>query len=190
MNLHTLLDRPKLNKIRQLSRWLRFSFIGLFCIYLLIQVLFWLQAPSLLHLGPLQISMLSPTMLTNPLNWSTKIFCFVISLIPISLFLLMTRFIIYLCRLYEQGIIFTRANSQYLKKIGLTLLIIQFVEMTIYPALISLAISWENGPGLLKMSLSTSGINVGLIIVSLFIILIAWIMSEASKLHDEQQLTI
>jgi hypothetical protein len=97
--------------------------------------------------------------------------------------------LIKLFRLYERGEIFSINNVNYIRNIGYALLATEFFE-PIFQFLMGVVLTMHNPPGQLFFSITLGATNLGIILMSLFIILISWIMAEGCKLREEQQLTI
>jgi hypothetical protein len=88
-------------------------------------------------------------------------------LVPIG-FIALNR----LFKLFEQGIFFSSNNARYLKIVGLTV----------------------TGCGLtqtiLELLSTPMGLDVNLLLVGGLVMLLAWILDEARKLREEQDLTV
>lgn len=183
-----------MNKIKKTSLFFRILFQIIFVLLPIILLIAWMNAPT-----PLTIFGNAITMdfiphgipILNPMTTMTKIFGFLVSLIPMLVNLFVLYFLIKLFRLYEQGEIFTANNVRYIRNTGYALLIGQLLN-PIYQALLSLVLTWNNPPhrGLRVISISLDGTNIGILLMSLLIILISWIMAEGYKLKEDQQLTI
>jgi len=112
-----------------------------------------------------------------------------ISLIPTFIGMIMCYFLCHLFKNYENGSVFTEINASYYKKLGQTLFIFSLVQLSL-PALMSLALTFQNPPGsrLLMLTIGTSQILP--FIISFVVSGIAYVMKEAHRLDNEQKLTI
>ena len=122
-----------MHKIQQVSRFFKWVFIVLLIILPIFSILSnpcWIQAPSTIQLGHHALEIL------NPLSISTKLFIFMLSLIPLAIKLLILYFLIQLFQRYEHRDIFSLRNVNYIRLIGITLFIGQLIN-PFYQALLS-----------------------------------------------------
>lgn len=181
-----------MQKIQRVSTFFRITFQVIFVLLPLVFAYAWLQAPQAIEfLDHMLVITTVPADLPilHPLTGLTKFYGFLITMIPVSMVLLGLYFLIRLFRLYEQGIIFGVQNVHYIRNIGYALFASQLLNV-VYDLLLSLALTWHNPPGQRLLAVSATGINLALLLTSLLVILISWIMAEAYKLQEEQQLTI
>lgn len=114
---------------------------------------------------------------------------FVISLIPTVIKMFIIYMLIKLFALYEKGEIFSLSHVKYIRNIGYTLLVGQFIE-PVYQFVMGLVLTWNNPLHHRFAAITLDQTNIGIVFIALLVILISWITAEGSKLHDEQQLTI
>lgn len=185
-----------MNKIQTISRCFRLFFQLCFYLAPILLVLSWVlvtaqdfqtQHPSFL-LSPVPYQLLD-TPILYPLGTSTKLLGFLIGCIPTAINMLLFYFLIKLFRGYERAEIFTLNNVKYIRNIGWMLLISQLVK-PIYEGLITAALTFHNPHGHRYATISFGSTDIMPIVTALIIILVSWIMVEAHKLHDDQQLTI
>jgi len=98
-------------------------------------------------------------------------------------------FIYQLFSLYQQGQIFTLANISCIKNIGRTLFAWFLVSLT-YPILVVLIIRFIELSDTLPLMLSVTSDDLIHLLSGLVILVISWIMSEAMRLQEEQELVI
>ncbi|EKD70101.1 MAG: hypothetical protein ACD_46C00636G0004 [uncultured bacterium] len=79
---------------------------------------------------------------------------------------------------------------QYIKYIGYTLLIGQFIINPVYEAILSAMLTWHNPQGERMAMISFTGTNLGIVLTALLIILISWIMAEGYKINEDRKYTI
>jgi hypothetical protein len=102
-----------------------------------------------------------------------------------------------LFRFYERGLIFTNETIRCIKTLGI-LCVINWVLTSAYHVLSRWSASpadvtvktVESGFGMGFFSFSIVGINVGLLLAGVIIVIIAWIMDEGRKIQEEQELTV
>lgn len=181
-----------MKNIKRVSLLFRILFQVLFVIFPITFIIFWMQAPKPLEFfhGATSFNFIPKGIaILAPLSASTKIYGFIISLIPIAIAEIILYFLIKLFKLYEQGEIFSLQNVNYIRNIGYTLLIGQILD-PIYQALLSGVLTWHNGSGQRFVTITLDGTDAGIVLVVLLTILISWIMAEGCKLREEQKYTV
>ena len=126
---------------------------------------------------------------TSPLPPSLLVIGFLVSMIPTLIIMMSVYFLHKLFHLYANGQIFTKANANYIKKIGYTILIGQLFG-PFYEAAMSVILTIHNPVGQRILTISFSGMTVGFIIIAVMIITISWIMDQARQLQENEALTI
>jgi hypothetical protein len=91
--------------------------------------------------------------------------------------------------LYQQGRIFTSANIQCIKNIG-TVLLAWIALKLLYPVLVTLVLRFSGASDTLALYMSLGSGELKLLLIGLVIYVIAWVMNEATSLHQEQELVI
>jgi len=91
--------------------------------------------------------------------------------------------------LYQKGLVFTSANIQCIKNIG-TLLLAWMALKLLYPVVVTLVLRFSGASDSLSIYMSLGSDEIRLLLIGLVIYVIAWIMNEASSLHQEQELVI
>jgi hypothetical protein len=184
-----------MNKIQRVSFFLRVIFQIAFVVLPLMLALYWIFAPqlnlnSMRHHLPIGISCIPDgTEILHPITSADALWGFLIGLLPTVIEMMILYFLIKLFKLYEQGKIFTLSNVEYLKKIGICMLINQGASF-IYEALISFALTLHNPAGHHAASVSFGTYDIYNIVTAIMVIVISWIMAEGCKLNEEQQLTV
>lgn len=110
-----------------------------------------------------------------------------ISLIPMTISMLVLWHFVKLFRMYKQGLIFSAVHVNYIRRIGIILLIGELLD-PLYQMFMSFLLSIPKAHYSISINFGSS--NFHTIIMASLIILIAWIMGEAYKLQQDQQLTI
>lgn len=103
--------------------------------------------------------------------------------------MLISYFFIKLFRNYEYKNIFSLNNVHIVRNIGYTLIIWQIL-IPIRQALLSLLLTWHNGPGKRVLVAHFDNNNITIILIAFIVILISWIMAEGYKLQQEQKYTV
>lgn len=123
------------------------------------------------------------------LNTLSKALGLMISLIPTFSAMIMCYYLYRLFKNYEKGDVLTEINAIYYKKLGQTLFIFSLIQLSL-PALMSVALTFQNLPGERVLTLSLGTPQVLPLIISFVVSGIAYVMKEAHRLENEQQLTI
>lgn len=91
---------------------------------------------------------------------------------------------------YRLGDIFSIKNARSYRCLGQLFFLDALVSKPISDVLLSLAPTFENGPGARVISIGFGTSNIESLFCGFFIITISWIMIEASQLNTDQNLTI
>jgi len=91
--------------------------------------------------------------------------------------------------LYQQGLVFTSANIACIKNIG-TVLLAWIALKLLYPVVVVLVIRFSGASDSLALYMSLGSDELRLLLIGLVIYVIAWVMNEATSLHQEQELVI
>lgn len=181
-----------MNKIRTAALFFRVIFQCCFIVLPILLAIAWYFAPKavilfnhviVIRLIPHQWPVLH-TMMSH-----TKFYGFLVSLIPAGVILAVLYCLIRLFRFYEKGVIFSIENVRMIRNMGYLLLVGQLLH-PVYDVLMSLVLTWHNPVGHRMIGISEGSMNIGIVMIGLLIILVSWIMTEAQKLQEEQQLTI
>lgn len=129
---------------------------------------------------------LSNVVWTLPLK-TLGFFAELIGLMPflISLFILKSIF-----NDYQQGTIFSVANAQKYKNLGWISFIDALIIKSCSNSLLVLAVTLTNPPGHRYLTLAFGIPNLKALFLGALLIIISWVMLEASKIYDEQKFTI
>ena len=91
--------------------------------------------------------------------------------------------------LYAQGTMFSRPNVQALRGFGRCLILLAIAQMLLTPVM-ALTLSIANPPGERVLSVGVSAGMLEAAFVGGLLLVIAWVMNEARKIDEEQQLTV
>ena len=184
-----------MEQIKRVSFLFRLLFQCLFISIPILLLIFWVNSPAVFpqaavpYGGGMSFIPEGIAILT-PLSIGTKALGFFICLLPVGIVEIILYSLIKLFRSYERGEIFTLASVRYIKRTGWALLIGQIVINPLFQALISFVLTFHNPPHYRYAQISLHGVNAGLVLMAILTILISWIMTEACKLREEQELTI
>jgi hypothetical protein len=110
-----------------------------------------------------------------------------LELLPLyfSLFLLRSIF-----QNYQRGNIFIAGNAYYYGRLGGLLFLKALIFQPLAHMLMVLAVTFTNSPGHRYISLSFGTPNLQALFSGMLVMVISWIMLEASKMHDEHRFTV
>lgn len=177
-------------KIQRISRTLQKIFQFFLIALPLFSIIFWFFLPIP---NPLSISTRffpKASDIVNTLDMTTRFLGFTVSLIPLGIEMFCIYCLIRLFNLFERGKIFTAQNVQYIRYIGIAMLVGEIVK-PFYEAVTTLIMHYHNPRGheMLHVSLF-SGDEISYILISIIILLISWVMIEACKLQEEHAYTV
>lgn len=118
-------------------------------------------------------------------NFSAVIWLGLLQLLP---FVLSNVILIRLFMLYRQGLFFSPKNINCFSWLGAVLLI-QFVAVVTYPALLFTLLNYVTGSELVRV-ISVRDTDIIGLLSGLVIYVIAWVMKQAYQLQQEQELVI
>jgi hypothetical protein len=110
-----------------------------------------------------------------------------LALLPIiiSLFALIRIF-----KHYQQGEIFNNSNARYYRLMGWMFIFDGLIAKSFSQSLMTLAVTLNNSSGHRYITFGIHSANFEALFCGAVIIVISWVMLEASKLHDEQKFTV
>lgn len=91
---------------------------------------------------------------------------------------------------YKKGHIFTLENAKKYQKLSYLFFLHAFITRPLAKIFSVIATTLNNPPGHRYISVSFGTLNLETIFCGVLVIIISWIMVEAQKLQDDQQLTI
>ena len=133
--------------------------------------------------GYVNLSNVSWTPMLQLLGFSADI----VSILPflISLFVLKMIF-----KNYQKGEIFNVRNAILYQRLGTLFLLDALLIKSLSHTLMVLAVTFTNPPGHRYLTVSFGTPNLTSLFYGILVIIVSWVMLEASKLHDEQKFTI
>ncbi len=111
----------------------------------------------------------------------------IIGLLPYlsSLFILKEIF-----KNYQKREIFSMRNAILYRRLGILFLLDALLIQSLSETLMVLAVTFTNPPGHRYLTVSLGTPNLTSLFYGILVIVVSWVMLEASKLHDEQKFTI
>lgn len=179
-----------MTKIKNISNFFRIIFQFLFCLQPITIIFFWLTFQTKLGFISSQIQT-SFGIPDGPLtiNLITRIMGIAISIPSTAAIMYGFYQIITILRNYEREQIFTANNANAYRRLGITIIIWKIADI-ICNALTTLVVTFQNAPTQRFIAVTIKSHDFYTFILGGTIILIGWVMSEAHKIYEEQNLTI
>lgn len=187
-----------MNKIQKMSRFFKVVLLIGMAGVIITPIAIWLTLPE----------KITPNMINNGITAIGGIFTFkpfpaaihiqypftighrllglLIKVIPITVSLMVMRYLYLLFANFEKSIIFETQNVRLIRMAAIWLLIGQALS-PLYDALMTFAMTIFNQHGYREFSISFGSNNLSIILVALLTLLVSWVMLEAVKLRNENQ---
>jgi hypothetical protein len=183
-----------LNRIKRISRSLKWLFTGMMAVPPLAACVVWLFLDHWLAKdGGTSLSLMGsipPNIpVLGPITGGMKGLGLLVTLAPVGLQMALFWYLARLFGLYQQGAIFTIESVGCLRRVGAFLLIGAIVQ-PFHGALVTLVLTMNNPAGQHMITLGLSGDPIGKAMTALVVFLISWIMDEGRKLQEDQALTV
>lgn len=123
------------------------------------------------------------------MGWGSRLALLAITLIPNLLVMVICAYLMQLFKSFHLGEVFSEQNVHLLKRIAQILLLSVLVK-PLYDLLMSYTLTWDNPGGQVMLVAGVSMNEFFMLFLSALVFLIAWVMSEAYKLKEEQQYTV
>ncbi len=174
-----------INRIQRVSGIFRFLFAALIFFIPIVTLMYWL----LFNYLPTGFTTELPVAVNQTLSLNTLLIALLVSIIPMSVAIYGVINLKVLFKLYEEAIVFSEKNVNCIRRLGYTL-IFWVVANFVFVVLISIVLSFNKLPGerIIVAQLGVS--DIGTLIIGAVIVLISWVMKEASRLEDEQAHTV
>jgi len=178
------------DKIKRVSRRFRILFQFLFYITPAMIVWFWLSIHGAFDIFS-QFGIGSEFFVwPTTLNGLTRFLGIMASILPASIFMYSVHQLIKIFRHYEEGDIFSTDNANRYKKLAYALFA-QVIGGLFYKTLMSLVMTFQNtGAGQKIIAINVDGMDFVVLITGGIILLIAWVMTEAQKVSEDQSFTV
>ena len=179
------MENENLERIKRISGKFRCLFNVAIVFIPVLTLLFWLFFNYL----PKGFTGVLLVKVTQFLPYSTLFLAFLVTLIPTSVSIYGIYTLRKLFTLYQQGIVFAEDNVNCFRKLGFTL-IIWVVANLLFTPLMSIVLTYNNLPGERSVTVGIGSSDLATLITGAIVVTISWVMSEASKLEDEQAHTV
>jgi len=191
-----------MSKIQKISHYLLLSFNVLISLVPAVLVLQWFfismkttDIPDVINFfGMLEKTIQTPEGYVNLsiVTWTPtlKLLGFCADLIGTLPFLISLFFLKILFAHYKSGEVFSRRNAILYRKLGLLYLIDALLIQSLSQTLMILAVTFTNPPGHRYLSISFGTPNLSSLFYGVLVIIVSWVMLEASRLHDEHKFII
>ncbi len=179
------MEYESLSEIQQISGKFRLLFnLILFLIPISI-LLYWFNFENL----PDGFKSDLPVSAKQTLSLTTIWLGILISFIPASVAIIGTLTLKELFKLYEGAIFFSAKNVRCFRKLGYVLISWVFTNM-LFITLLSVLISLNNPPGERMIVVGFGAADIATLIMGAIVLVVSWIMNEASRLEEEQAYTV
>jgi len=148
--------------------------------------LYWIFFNQIRHL-PSMVNVLVP--ITGDLPVFSRFLAFFIDLFPLAVLVYGLRVLARLFRLYENGIIFAKANVDCFNRLGRAM-IIWMVCHFLSNSLISTVLTLHHPPGQRVIIVGFEGADLGALFVGGIVLTVTWVMDEARRINEDQELFI
>ena len=91
---------------------------------------------------------------------------------------------------YQKGEVFSVRNAILYRRLGVVFLLEGLLTKSLSETVMGLAITLNNPPGHRYLTVSFGTQNLTILFYGIIVIIISWVMLEASRLHDEQKFII
>lgn len=176
--------RQGLERIQYASKQLNRLFFALIIVLPVLNLWYWFSFNSL---PPMLIDL--PVDVKREVSTGGLFLAFLLSLLPLGVVVFGLITLRRLFRLYEKGIVFSKANVNYIRRLGHVLLLWVLASM-LFTTLIGLVVTYANPPGQRLLVVSLDLFDMTALISGAVVLLISWVMDEGRKLEDEQAHTI
>jgi len=179
-----------MDKIKTVSRYMQGLMIFLFVLQPIITALLCIYTDTKIGHSLWLTWIVQPQFYV--VNAKTRILAFFVMMIETSVIMYGLYQIIKLFGAYKRGQVFMLENAIRIKKFGYAVFWLVFVNSIVSRSLMSLVLTFQNRSIHQKMALmfGIGSTEIYLLIFGFFVIIVAWVMQEAYKLHEDQSLTV
>ena len=180
-----MVKNENLGKIQAVSRKLRLLFSIMIYGVPIITILYWLLFNHL----PNDLIGRLPAINNSALPMMSIVLAIVVSFIPVSVVTVGLITLKKLFSLYENAVVFSIENVICFRRLGYTLISLVFAN-AVFITLISLVLSFNNPVGERVIVAEFGVSDIATILIGLVVVIISWVMKEASKMEYEQAHTV
>jgi len=179
------IENENINRIQRVSGTFRLLFTVLIFFIPIVSLMYWMVFNYL----PGGFKAELPVVASQALPLKTLLLAFLVSLIPASVAIYGAINLKELFKFYERGIVFSKQNANCFRRLGYALISWVFANL-IFVVLISLVLTFNNLPDERVMVAQFGISDVGTLIIGAVVLLVSWVMEEASKLENELSHTV
>ncbi len=179
------IENENINRIRRVSGTFRVLFSVLVYFIPIATLVYWMSFNYL----PEGFTAELPVVVSQALPLKTLFLAFLVSLIPVSVAVFGAINLKELFKLYEKEIVFSEQNISCFRRLGYTLISWVFANL-IFVVLISAVLTFSNLPGERAIVAQIGVSDFGTLIIGAVVLIVSWVMKEASKLENEQAHTV
>ncbi len=190
-----------MNKINKISSHMIKAFNSLLIIIPLVTTIQWIfittkmaGLPAIMDSVILEKIILTPegSVDLSTVDWTLplKILGFSADMIGLLPFLISLMILKSIFKNYHRGEIFSTPNAEKYKKLGWIALFDALIIKSLSDTLLILVVTFTNPPGHRYLTVGFGMPNLKTLFLGISLIIISWVMLEASKIYDEQKFTI
>jgi len=172
-------------RLKRNSRRLRWVFMALLVITPLLNALFWIGAGQ----GEANCLNQLPVKLAGPLPPTALLAGFAVSLITTAIVMYVLYQIIRLFGFYAQGKVFDRENVACFRSIGWSIIAWEIADFLVDIALGPI-LTYHLGEGKRTLVIGVDNQDFYVLLAGFSVLTIAWVMDEARKIKEEQELFV
>ena len=174
-------DRERIKRVSKCFRWL---FTMLAVAMPLVAFAYWM---AFNHVPQEFIPLPAEAMVELPV--ATRLYGFIVSMLPVGVAIAAMHVLSRLFRLYEQGIVFSTTTVKYYRHLGI-IIMLWVLASFLYLPMLSHVLTYLNPPDHRVIVAQFGMSDLAALLMGGVIILISWVMDEARKLEEEQAQTI
>jgi len=184
-----------MTKIQRLSSRLRLLFLVGIALVPVLHAVGWAFFERVINTPPLGFSPLlglswgEPPFMAGPITLTMKLLGFGASMLPGAATMYSFACLAALFGRFGQGEMFSARTVGLLRRLGWTMLATQGLRV-LHGSLVSLILTMDNPPGQHIISVGLDSATLSETVTGVVIILASWVMDEARKLKEEQELVI
>ncbi len=140
-------------------------------------------------LGIVEFDMQLSSLTQSPLSMDTRMFAIAASLAIAMILIYGLNLLIQLFKNYQRNEVFNQENSILISKLG-RVIFFWVIGGFIYSGVMSVILSFNNPPGTRVLQLTFTGVDAFTLFVGVIVLIISWVMKEASDIAYEHDQTV
>ncbi len=178
-----------MDRIRLVATILRYILLSVMVLLPILHFLLWFSVDPVEAATSHTVTLTWPTWENFYYHWKLSFIGASIDFINVVFEILICYFLACLFKLYAKGQIFTAANVACFRKLGIVILVGKAISYVEIP-LLSWVVTWLHNPNAARYMSPFRSTDLSVMLFAVFLIIISWIMGEAVKMSEEQELTI